>query len=97
MKSTDLIDRIAEATGGTKADAKTALETVLTSIVQAAEVGDEVSLPGFGKFTVRHTAARMGRNPATGAEMQISASRKLVFAPAKAVKDRLTGANQKKA
>lgn len=97
MKSTDLIDRIAEATGGTKADAKIALETVIASIIQAAEAGDEVSLPGFGKFTVRHTAARMGRNPATGAEMQIPASRKLAFAPAKAVKDAFAGADTKKA
>ncbi|MCJ8352928.1 HU family DNA-binding protein [Novacetimonas hansenii] len=97
MKSTDLIDRIAGATGGTKADAKIALETVIASIIQAAEAGDEVSLPGFGKFTVRHTAARMGRNPATGAEMQIPASRKLAFAPAKAVKDALAGADTKKA
>src|SRR3546814_14656973 len=53
--------------------------------------GAEVSLPGFGKFKVQNKPAREGRNPATGATMKIAASRKLSFAPAKAVKDALNG------
>ncbi|AQS88607.1 histone-like DNA-binding protein HU [Neoasaia chiangmaiensis NBRC 101099] len=90
MKSTDLIDRIATATGGTKADAKTALDTVFTSIVEAAAKGDDVSIPGFGKFQVRETAARQGRNPKTGETIEIAASKKLAFSPAKNVKDSLS-------
>ncbi|GAJ30267.1 HU family DNA-binding protein [Acidomonas methanolica] len=89
MKSTDLIDRIATATGSTKADAKTALDTVFSSIVEAAVKGDEVSIPGFGKFEVRETAARQGRNPRTGETIEIAASKKLAFSPAKHVKDAL--------
>jgi DNA-binding protein HU-beta len=53
--------------------------------------GEEVSLNGFGKFKVKDSPAREGRNPSTGATIQIAASRKLTFAPAKAVKDKLNG------
>ena len=60
-------------------------------IVAAAAKGEEVSLAGFGKFKVKDSPAREGRNPATGEAMQIAASRKLTFAPAKAVKDALNG------
>ncbi len=49
----------------------------------AAKAGDEITLPNFGKFKVREVAAREGRNPATGATIQIAASRKLAFTPAK--------------
>ena len=93
MKSTDLIERIATATGGTKADAKTALDTVWASIVEAASNGEEVSIPGFGKFQARTTAARQGRNPKTGATIEIAASKKLSYSPAKNVKDALAGKN----
>ena len=60
-------------------------------ITDAAAKGDEVSLNGFGKFKVKNTPAREGRNPSTGATIQIAASKKLTFAPAKAVKDKLNG------
>ena len=53
--------------------------------------GDEIVINGFGKFKVKDSPAREGRNPATGEAMQIAASKKLGFAPAKAVKDKLNG------
>ena len=61
------------------------------AIGDAAAKGDEVSIPGFGKFKVKHSPAREGRNPSTGAAMKIAASRKLGFTVAKAIKDKLNG------
>lgn len=60
-------------------------------IAEAAKNGVETNVPGFGKFKVKETPAREGRNPATGATIKIAASKKLTFTPAKAVKDALNG------
>ena len=61
------------------------------AIAEAAAKGDEVSINGFGKFKVKASPARDGRNPATGETIKIRASKKLTFAAAKAVKDKLNG------
>jgi DNA-binding protein HU-beta len=60
-------------------------------IVDAAASGAEVSLPGFGKFKVKATPEREGRNPANGEKIKIAASKKLTFSSAKSVKDLLNG------
>jgi DNA-binding protein HU-beta len=91
MNSSDLADHIAGAHGLTKADAKKIVDAVFAAIGNAAAKGDEVSIPGFGKFKVKHSPAREGRNPSTGATMKIAASRKLAFTVAKAIKDKLNG------
>jgi len=91
VKTTDLIDHVASEAGLEKGTAKKAVEAVLTGIVDAAKKGDEVSLIGFGKFKVKESPARQGRNPATGATIEIAAARKLGFTPAKQVKDALAG------
>jgi DNA-binding protein HU-beta len=91
MNSSDLADHIAGAHGLTKADAKKIVDAVFAAIGNAAAKGDEVSIPGFGKFKVKHSPAREGRNPSTGAAMKIAASRKLAFTVAKAIKDKLNG------
>ncbi len=91
MKASELIDHVAEAAGIEKAQAKKAVEAVFAGITDAAKAGNEVSLPSFGKFKVKDSPARQGRNPATGATIEIAASRKLTFSPAKQVKDALTG------
>lgn len=91
MNNNDLAEKLAANTGVTKADAKKTVDAVFALIGEAAAAGDEVSLNGFGKFKVKATAAREGRNPSTGATIQIAASKKLTFAPAKAVKDKLNG------
>jgi DNA-binding protein HU-beta len=91
MNSSDLADHIAGAHGLTKADAKKIVDAVFGAIGDAAAKGDEVSIPGFGKFKVKHSPAREGRNPSTGAAMKIAASRKLGFTVAKAIKDKLNG------
>jgi len=91
MNSADLADLLAADHGLTKADARKAVDAIFTGIAEAAAKGDEIALNGFGKFKVKDTPAREGRNPSTGAAIQIAASKKLAFVPAKAVKDRLNG------
>ena len=91
MNNADLADAIATGHGLTKADARKVVDDVFATIADAATKGEEVSISGFGKFKVKDTPARDGRNPATGAAITIAASRKLAVAPAKAVKDKLNG------
>ena len=89
MKTAELIDRVADAAGVEKDTAKKAVEAVLAGIVDAAIKGDEVYLPGFGKFKVKDSPARQDRNPGTGETIESAASRKLGFTPAKQLKDAL--------
>jgi DNA-binding protein HU-beta len=91
MKAADLIDYVASEAGVEKTAAKKAVEAVFAGIVDAAKKGEEVNLPGFGKFKVKDSPARQGRNPGTGETIEIAASRKLGFSPAKQVKDALAG------
>lgn len=91
MKTAELIEHVATETGLEKNAVKKALEAVLTGIVETVKQGEEVTLAGFGKFTVKNSAARQGRNPATGATIEIPAARKLGFVPAKQVKDAFAG------
>jgi DNA-binding protein HU-beta len=83
----ELIDHVAAETKATKAQAKHLVDTVFGAIHTAAGKGHEVSVPGFGKFKVQAKPARTGRNPRTGAAVKIAASKKVVFQPAKALKD----------
>ena len=91
MNNADLAEAIATDHNLSKADARKLVDAVFSAIADAAAAGDEISLNGFGKFKVKATLAREGRNPSTGATIQIAASKKLTFAPAKAVKDKLNG------
>lgn len=91
MNHAELSDAVATALGLSKADGKKAVDAVFAAITDAAAKGGEVSVNGFGKFKVKETAAREGRNPSTGAAIQIAAAKKLSFGAAKAVKDRLNG------
>ena len=91
MNTNELIAQIAEAHGVSKAQAKSIVDDILKNIVDAAASGAEVSLPGFGKFKVKATPEREGRNPANGEKIKIAASKKLTFSSAKSVKDLLNG------
>ncbi|WP_336968468.1 HU family DNA-binding protein [Sphingobium aromaticiconvertens] len=91
MNNSDLADTLAAANGVNKADARKLVDGVFAAITDAAAKGEEISLNGFGKFKVKDSPAREGRNPATGATIQIAAAKKLAFTPAKAVKDKLNG------
>jgi len=91
MNTADIAGVVAAEQGIDKAAAKRIIDATLKAIADAAKSGDEVSLPGFGKFKVSDRPAREGRNPATGATLTIAASKKVSFSPAKALKDALNG------
>lgn len=78
MNKTELIEKIAAA-GLTKADAKKALEATTAAIKEALVAGDKVQLVGFGTFAVAERPARVGKNPATGAQIDIPAKKVAKF------------------
>jgi len=87
MNKTELINAVAETSGLSKKEATKAVDAVFDSITEALRKGDKVQLIGFGNFEVRERAARKGRNPQTGEEMEIPASKVPAFKPGKALKD----------
>ena len=91
MNTSELISKIAEAHDVSKAQAKTLIDAFLKELIAEAATGGEISLPGFGKFKVKESPEREGRNPANGEKIKIAASKKLSFVPAKAIKDALNG------
>jgi DNA-binding protein HU-beta len=87
MNKGDLIDAVAGEAGLSKADATRAVESVISAITEALKAGKQVSLVGFGTFTVKKRAARTGRNPRTGEAIEIRASKVPGFRAGKALKD----------
>ena len=87
MNKSELIDAVASKTGLSRTDATNATDALLDSIVGALKEGDQVTLVGFGTFSVRARAARSGRNPQTGETIQIKASNTPGFKAGKAFKD----------
>lgn len=87
MNKTELITRVSEVAELTKKDATKAVEAVFDAITEALKNGDKVQLIGFGNFEVRERAARKGRNPQTGEEIEIAASKIPAFKPGKALKE----------
>ena len=87
MNKSELIDAVASTTGLSRTDATNATDALLDSIVGALKQGDQVTLVGFGTFSVRARAARSGRNPQTGETIQIKASNSPGFKAGKAFKD----------
>ena len=87
MNKSELIDAIAENSGLSKADSGRALDAFIESISGALKNNDQVTIVGFGTFLVRQRSARTGRNPQTGAEIQIAAANVPAFKPGKALKD----------
>jgi DNA-binding protein HU-beta len=89
VNTSELVDRIAEEHGVSKDQTRKIIDSLVVAITSATAAGDEVNLAGFGRFKAANRAARSGRNPATGETIEIPASRKLSFSPAKAVRDAL--------
>ena len=87
VNKTELIDAIAAAADLPKASAGRALDAVVDSITDALKKGDQVSLVGFGTFSVKHRAGREGRNPQTGETIQIAPANVPGFKAGKALKD----------
>jgi len=87
MNKTDLINAVADKSELSKKDATVAVDAVFNTIIQALKDGDSVKLIGFGNFEVRERAARKGRNPQTGEEIEIAASKVPAFKPGAALKN----------
>jgi DNA-binding protein HU-beta len=87
MNKGELISAIAESAEMTKADAGRAVDAFVSVVTKALKKGDTVSLIGFGTFSVRKRAARVGRNPRTGEDIKIKASKTPAFKAGKALKD----------
>lgn len=83
MTKTDLIAKAAETAGLTKADMGRALDALVDAIRDRALAGDTVRIAGFGQFKAKVRKARIGRNPATGAEVQIPETTSLAFKPSR--------------
>ncbi|MDT8999500.1 HU family DNA-binding protein [Paucibacter sp. APW11] len=89
MNKSELIEKIADKAGITRAAAATALDATLASVSEALVAGEAIALVGFGTFKVSERAARTGKNPATGATLEIAASKSAKFTAGKALKDAL--------
>jgi DNA-binding protein HU-beta len=87
MNKAEIIDKVHDVVGGTRADAERSVETVISSIVGTLKDGNEVSIAGLGIFSAKMRNARQGRNPRTGETIQIPAMRVPKFRAAKALKD----------
>jgi len=87
MTKQDLVNKLADMGGMTKVDAAKALDTLADVVTAALKKGEKVTWTGFGTYEVRSRAARMGRNPQTGAPMHIAASKTPAFKAGKSLKD----------
>ncbi|CAM2194918.1 DNA-binding protein HU-beta [Paraburkholderia kururiensis] len=87
MNKQELVDAVAASTGNSEAATARAIDAVLATIKRAVTTGDTVQLVGFGSFATGQRAARVGRNPSTGAEIRIAAAKTVKFTAGKAFKD----------
>jgi DNA-binding protein HU-beta len=87
MNKADIIQKVQDTLGGTKAEAERAVETVIDSIVGGLQKEGEVSVAGLGIFSVKQRPAREGRNPRTGETIKVPAMNVPKFRAAKALKD----------
>jgi DNA-binding protein HU-beta len=86
MTKAEFIASVAEKTGLTKAAAAESVDAFVGTVAEVLKAGDKITFPGFGTFSVSERAARKGRNPQTGAELQIAASKSGKFSAGKDLK-----------
>ncbi len=89
MTKADIIESVYEKVGFSKKDSAEIVELVFDTVKETLERGDKIKISGFGNFQVRHKKARIGRNPQTGKEIEISARRVLTFRPSQVLKSAL--------
>jgi DNA-binding protein HU-beta len=87
MNKQELIDAVAAATGESKTATSKSIDAIIEAVTNAVSQGETVQLIGFGAFSTGSRAARVGRNPSTGAEIQIAAAKTVKFTAGKAFKD----------
>ena len=89
MNYRELTDSVAQRISDPKAQTARVIDMLIEEIAEQLGYGEEISLPGLGKFKLAHRPARDGRNPQTGEKIKIAAQRRVKFAAAKALKERL--------
>lgn len=89
MTKAELVDEVARSTQLTKKHAEIIVNTVFESIVDSLREGEKIELRGFGSFRIRHRGARIGRNPKTGAKVQVPEKRIPYFKPGKELREML--------
>ena len=89
MNKKELIEAVTARLDGTKTDTERAITAIFDTIRDGLKDGQQIPIPGFGTFVTSHRAARTGRNPQTGAAIEIGASTVAKFKPAKGLKEAL--------
>ena len=87
MNKTELVNQVAETSELSKKDAAKAMDALFHTISETLAKGDKIQVLGFGNFEVRERSARKGRNPQTGEEIDIAASKVPAFSPGKSLKE----------
>jgi len=87
MNKVALVEKLSEVMNSTKVEAERAVDCIFENIVATLKKSEEVSIAGFGKFSVKDKPARMARNPKTGEQVKVAAKRVPKFRPAKGLKD----------
>jgi integration host factor subunit alpha len=91
MTKADVIESVCKVGGFSKKESAEIVEMVFDTLKDTLEKGEKIKLSGFGNFVVREKKARVGRNPQTGQEIEISARRVLTFRPSQVLKNALNG------
>ncbi len=91
MTKADLVEEVVRVTELPRKESETIVETIFESIIQALQSGDKIEIRGFGSFRTRQRRGRTGRNPKTGAKVQVPPKRIPFFKPSKELKDFVNG------
>jgi integration host factor subunit beta len=94
MTKAELIEEVSRVVEMSRKDSEVIVETIFESIVRALRGGDKIEIRGFGSFRTRQRQARIGRNPKTGARVEVPAKRIPFFKPSKELKDLVNGAGR---
>ena len=97
MTKAELVEEVSRAATATRKDAETVVETIFDCIVKALQGDDKVEIRGFGSFRTRKRRGRTGRNPKTGAKVQVPPKRIPFFKPSKELKELLNAGSTAKA
>ncbi len=91
MTKADLVEKVVRVTELSRKESETVVETIFESIIQALQGGDKIEIRGFGSFRTRQRRGRIGRNPKTGAKVEVPPKRIPFFKPSKELKDFVNG------
>src|SRR5580692_3077756 len=91
MTKADLVEQVIQMTELPRKESETIVETIFESIIQALQTGDKIEIRGFGSFRTRQRRGRIGRNPKTGAKVEVPPKRIPFFKPSKELKDFVNG------